>query len=169
MTQLANQIARSRPSVQGRPRPRFITSLSILEEAQGQSSSFNGLAALFGNPTDQLAFSIFSLLPWLCLHYKHTPFTPVAQACLQARTAALCIFCRQPAKYDFCPSCHVSAVNEHCLLQLFIQLCVRELWSLSTCPLWDCGADLRLLCHQCVINMFLSPEDSHWTSGADLK
>lgn len=59
-----------------------ITSISILEETQGQGSSFNGLAALFGHPKDQLAFSIFSLLPWLCLHYKHTPFTPTAQACI---------------------------------------------------------------------------------------
>ena len=53
-----------------------------MEETQGHGGSYHGLAALFGDPKDQLAFSIFSLLPWLCLHYKHTSFTPVAQACI---------------------------------------------------------------------------------------
>ena len=82
MTQLANQIASSRLPSRARIRSHYVTSISILEETQGQGSTFNGLAALFGDPKDQLAFSIFSLLPWLCLHYKHTPFTPTAQACI---------------------------------------------------------------------------------------
>ena len=82
MTQLANQIASSRPPVKSYTRLRSITSISILEAAQGQGSSYNGLAALFGEPKDQLAFSIFSLLPWLCLHYTHTAFTPLAQSCI---------------------------------------------------------------------------------------
>lgn len=82
MSQLARQIGSSRLPGRSRRRSPHVTSTSILEETQGQGSIFHGLAALFGDPSDQLAFSIFSLLPWLCLHYKHTPFTLTAQACI---------------------------------------------------------------------------------------
>ncbi|KAL3146697.1 hypothetical protein ABBQ32_000921 [Trebouxia sp. C0010 RCD-2024] len=84
MSQLARQIGSSRLPARGRRHSPCVTSTSILEETLGQGSILNGLAALFGEPKDQLAFSIFSLLPWLCLHYNHTSFTPTAQACIAA-------------------------------------------------------------------------------------
>lgn len=84
MTQLADQIACSRPPAKSQAARQRITSMSILQQTQGQSGTYNGLAALFGDPHDQLALSIFSLLPWLCLHFQHTPFTLIAQACIKA-------------------------------------------------------------------------------------
>ena len=83
MTQLADQIACSRPPAKSQAATQRITSMSILQQTQGQSGTYNGLAALFGDPYDQLALSIFSLLPWLCLHFQHTPFTLIAQACIK--------------------------------------------------------------------------------------
>ncbi|DBA89055.1 TPA: hypothetical protein ACH3X2_000264 [Trebouxia sp. C0005] len=84
MTQLADQIASSRPPFRSPTQAQYLTSMSIVGETQGQGSTYKGLAALFGDPKDQLALSVFSLLPWLCLHFQHTPFTPVAQACIKA-------------------------------------------------------------------------------------
>ncbi|KAL0053523.1 hypothetical protein WJX82_006983 [Trebouxia sp. C0006] len=88
MTQLADQIASSRPPFRSNKQPQYVTSMSIVGETQGQGGTYKGLAALFGDPKDQLALSIFSLLPWLCLHFQHTPFTPVAQACIKALRSA---------------------------------------------------------------------------------
>ena len=82
MTQLAEVIAETQPATRSAP-PRYITSNSILAAAQGQGGSYKGLAALFGDPKDQLAFIILSLLPWLCLNFRHTPYTPLAQACIK--------------------------------------------------------------------------------------
>ena len=93
MTQLAEQIASSRPPFSTQARSQYISSVSILEETQGQGGTYKGLAALFGDPIDQLALSIFSLLPWLCLHFQHTPFTPVAQACIKVGWLALTASC----------------------------------------------------------------------------
>lgn len=84
MTQLAEITAQTQPAIRSAP-PRYITSSSILASAQGQAGAYKGLAALFGDPRDQLAFSIFSLLPWLCLHFRHTAYTPLAQACIKVR------------------------------------------------------------------------------------
>ena len=86
MTQLADQIGRSRPPCRSHTSAQYVTSLGIVEETQGQGGTYNGLAALFGDPRDQLALSIFSLLPWLCLHFQHTSFTPIAQACIKVET-----------------------------------------------------------------------------------
>ena len=88
MTQLAEQIASSRPPFKSQARSQFVSSMSILEAMQGQGGTYKGLAALFGDPTDQLALSMFSLLPWLCLHFRHTPFTPLAQSCIQVSLLA---------------------------------------------------------------------------------
>ncbi len=83
MTQLADQIASSRPPFRSNKQAQYVTSMSIVAETQGQGGTYKGLAALFGHPKDQLALSVFSLLPWLCLHFQHTPFTPIAQACIK--------------------------------------------------------------------------------------
>ena len=74
--------------------------MSVVGETQGQGGTYKGLAALFGDPKDQLALSIFSLLPWLCLHFQHTPFTPVAQACIKVR-------CNESAAVSHTYWCHL--------------------------------------------------------------
>ena len=83
MTQLADQVSRSRPPARSQTLTQHLTSMSILEQTQSQSATYHGFAALVGDPHDQLALSIFSLLPWLCLHYQHTRFTLIAQACIK--------------------------------------------------------------------------------------
>jgi len=100
MTQLADQIASSRPPFRSHKQAQYVTSMSVVGETQGQGGTYKGLAALFGDPKDQLALSVFSLLPWLCLHFQHTPFTPVAQACIKVR-------CSEPAAASHAHWCHL--------------------------------------------------------------
>ena len=82
MIQLAEITAQTQPSTSSAV-PRFLTSSSIMAAAQRQGGSHKGLAALFGDPKDQLAFTILSLLPWLCLHFRHTAYTYLAQSCIK--------------------------------------------------------------------------------------
>ena len=83
LTQLAEHIAHSRPgsgSEQARvaPMPAYGRSL-------GAPIPESGLAEVLGDPITQLAMSISALLPWMALHFRHSPDTPLAAACTAVR------------------------------------------------------------------------------------
>lgn len=83
MTQLVDQIAQLRPAP-----PRH--SVSLLNAAGGvdMRGGRQGLSALLGPVEAQLAISLFSLLPWLCAHFRFSVHTRLASLCILVR--ALC-------------------------------------------------------------------------------
>lgn len=49
-----------------------------------------GLSSVLGDVYAQMALSIFALLPWLCLHFRHCPQSPLAAVCIAVRSLASC-------------------------------------------------------------------------------
>ncbi|KAK9867850.1 hypothetical protein WJX84_002781 [Apatococcus fuscideae] len=86
MTQLAEHIAHSRPR-SGWEQARVAPS-----PAYGRSTAApvpeSGLGEVLGDPLTQLAISISALLPWMALHFRHSPDTPLAAACTAAHAQA---------------------------------------------------------------------------------
>ena len=77
MTQLVDQMAQLRPSP-----PR--KSVSVLNAAGGvdMRGGRKGLSALLGPVEAQLALSLFSLLPWLCAHFRYSVHSRLASLCI---------------------------------------------------------------------------------------
>lgn len=76
MTQVAQQLAAAREAPQ---------SALVAAWARPGRSSGGGLAALLGDVDAQLALSLAALLPWLSLHFRHSPHTPLAALCILVR------------------------------------------------------------------------------------
>ena len=87
MTQLAEQIANmTRPAS---VREEAVTALTLMEGSSAPEGSGDAVAALLGDPRDQLAFTIFSVLPWLCVHFRHSSHAATAGACSRVSFACL--------------------------------------------------------------------------------
>ena len=87
MTQLAEQIANMRRPVSARE--EAVTALTLMEGSPAPEGSGEAVAALLGDPRDQLAFTILSVLPWLCVHFRHSSHAATAGACTRVRPACL--------------------------------------------------------------------------------
>ena len=85
MTQLAEQIANMRRPASARE--EAVTALTLMEGSPAPEGSGDAVAALLGDPRDQLAFTIFSVLPWLCVHFRHSSHTATAGACTRVSSA----------------------------------------------------------------------------------
>eukprot|EP00891_Asterochloris_glomerata_P001080 jgi/Astpho2/1080/fgenesh1_pg.00017_%23_19_t len=86
MTQLAEQIANMRRPAGARE--EAVTALTLMEGSPAPEGSNDAVAALLGDPRDQLAFTIFSVLPWLCVHFRHSSHAATAGACTRALARA---------------------------------------------------------------------------------
>ena len=101
-TQLAQHIARSQEHQQPSMVNGWVTLNSICYSGASdgqQDSSLSGTAVLAGHPSDQLAITIISLLPWLCLHFRHGEHMAAAAACLQV-SLPVCI--PEPHRRNLC-------------------------------------------------------------------
>lgn len=80
MTQLVDQMAQLRPLASR-------ASVSVLNAAGGSDlrGGRKGLSALLGPVEAQLALSLFSLLPWLCAHFRYSLHTNLASLCILVR------------------------------------------------------------------------------------
>lgn len=87
MTQLAEQIANMRRPAGARE--EAVTALTLMEGSPAPEGSNDAVAALLGDPRDQLAFTIFSVLPWLCVHFRHSSHAATAGACTRVSSACL--------------------------------------------------------------------------------
>eukprot|EP00884_Botryococcus_braunii_P023600 jgi/Botrbrau1/9924/Bobra.0012s0022.1 len=86
LSQLAEQLAG------GLPRPRlrpWVTAYSAaLPPGLPGGSVPRGTGVLLGEPAAQLTLSIFALLPWLSVHFRHSLHEPLASFCVQAHARA---------------------------------------------------------------------------------
>ncbi len=78
-----------------------------------------GLSAVLGDVRSQLALSLSSLLPWLCVHFRGSPHSSLAAVCI-AVMLSLSFILTQTDSLDRLPI-HVHFVHCHFLL-LFISL-----------------------------------------------
>ena len=128
LTQLAEHIAHSRPrsgSEQARvaPMPAYGRSL-------GAPIPDSGLAEVLGDPLTQLAMSISALLPWMALHFRHSPDTPLAAACTAVSiTPTVLPALSQPASETVLAEPH-SALERFCHMRAVS--CLRKHWLPST-------------------------------------
>ena len=79
MAQLAHQIAQASP-----PAPGGLWGV-YSPGPGGLGDTPEGLTPVLGDPTAQLALSLFSLLPWLCANFRYSPQSSVAALCLLVR------------------------------------------------------------------------------------
>ncbi|KAK9846072.1 hypothetical protein WJX84_000717, partial [Apatococcus fuscideae] len=86
LTQLAEHIAHSRPR-SGAEQAR-VAPMPSYGQSLGAAIPESGLAEVLGDPLTQLAISISALLPWMALHFRHSPDTPLAAACTAAHAQA---------------------------------------------------------------------------------
>lgn len=80
MTQLADQMAQLRPA----PSRALV---SVLNAAGGLDvrGGRKGFSALLGPVDAQLALSVFSLLPWLCAHFRYSMHSSLAALSILVR------------------------------------------------------------------------------------
>ena len=50
-----------------------------------------GFGAVLGEARTQLALSLSALLPWLCLHFRHSRHAPLAAVCTAVRALLGCV------------------------------------------------------------------------------
>ena len=79
MTQLAECIAHSKPSCAAEE--ARVAPTPCYGRSMGAPIPDSGLWEVLGDPLTQLALSISALLPWMALHFRHSPDTPLAAAC----------------------------------------------------------------------------------------
>ena len=68
--------------------------MSSIEECYAPCSALGMIvqeatSSLFGDANVQMALSISALLPWLCMHHRHSDCRDVAAACIQVRLVLL--------------------------------------------------------------------------------
>ncbi len=85
LTQLAEHIAHSRPG--SAAEEARLAPMPAYGRSMGAPIPDSGLWEVLGDPFTQLALSISALLPWMALHFRHSPDTPLAAAC----TAVSCL------------------------------------------------------------------------------
>ena len=87
MAQLAHQIAQASP-----PAPGGLWGVYSPGHG-GLGDTPEGLTPVLGDPTAQLALSLFSLLPWLCANFRYSPQSSVAALCLLVRLFVMLRLC----------------------------------------------------------------------------
>ncbi|KAK9829934.1 hypothetical protein WJX72_008722 [[Myrmecia] bisecta] len=88
LTQIAHQLAHMQHPAVADDWALGLTICSLLGSAAAGSRQGQGMAALLGQPTAQLALSLTALLPWLARHFRHSPHQGLAAACLKAHAGA---------------------------------------------------------------------------------
>lgn len=92
MTQLADQMAQLRPA----PSRALV---SVLNAAGGLDvrGGRKGFSALLGPVDAQLALSVFSLLPWLCAHFRYSMHSSLAALSILVRPRSAFLGLAPPA------------------------------------------------------------------------